>query len=142
MNKRYMSKKDFGEDRTNVGYALYVRENLKPNDYFKTNTGEIYKSMNVSPISNGKIYYANGEYCWVNESAVINFSPNIIDLIEVGDYVNGSKVMNIVEEDGTKYLVLDRDEVYYDSCLEPSSDKDIKSIVTKEMFESMQYKVD
>ena len=73
---------------------------------------------------------------------ILKASHNIIDLIEAGDYVNGSKVMNIVEEDGTKYLVLERDEVYYDSCLEPSSDNDIKSIVTKEMFESMQYKVD
>ena len=77
----------------------------------------------------------------VDKTQIIKASNNIIDLLEVGDYVNGSKVMNIVEEDGTKYLVLDRDGVYCDSCLEPSSDKDIKSIVTKEQFESISYKV-
>ena len=83
------------------------------------------------------------KYQSINARGFIKKEPsfNIIDLIEVGDYVNGSKVMNIVEENETKYLVLDRDEVYYDSCLEPSSKKDIKSIVTKEQFESMSYKV-
>lgn len=76
-----------------------------------------------------------------SHNEIIKASFNIIDLLEVGDYVNGSKVANIVEEEGIQYLVLDRDEVYYDNCLEPSSDKDIKSIVTKEQFERMSYKL-
>lgn len=77
----------------------------------------------------------------ITEKYLINASYNIIDILEVGDYVNGSKVANIVEEDGMQYLVLDRDEVFYDNCLEPSSNKDIKSIVTHEQMEQMAYKV-
>lgn len=87
MAKRCISKIDFGEDRTNVGYALYVRENLKPNDYFRCNIGDIYRSMTISPIPNRKIYYANGDYCWVDELAIKNFSDKLSDLIEEGDYI-------------------------------------------------------
>ena len=118
---------------------------LEPNMYVRT----LFGIKKIDHIDNKKtvskyLYKINddNEFYALSDNDVIKASNNIIDLIEAGDYVNGSKVMNIVEEDGTKYLVLDRDEVYYDSCLEPSSDNDIKSIVTKEMFESMQYKVD
>lgn len=62
-------------------------------------------------------------------------SPNILDLIEVGDYVNG-------------YLVIERDinnELRYidlkDRNMKYVKNLDIKSIVTKEQFEEMKYKV-
>ena len=59
-------------------------------------------------------------------------SRNIIDLIEVGDYVNGSLVLDITGE----YLRLDGEShnKHYFS-------KHIKSIVTKEYFEQVSYKV-
>ena len=64
-------------------------------------------------------------------------SHNIIDLIEVGDYVNGEKV--------TPTMIKMRDEQgvfglpnYYRTFIEEIP---IKSIVTKEQFEQMQYKV-
>lgn len=60
---------------------------------------------------------------------IIKSSPNIIDLIEVGDYVNG----RIVEWIGDKFVAFGRLDYAYE--------KDIKSIVTKEQFESMEYKV-
>lgn len=112
----------------NVSYWLYVRENLKPNDYVKLNTGEITRSMNVSPIKGNKVYYANGDDCWFDISAVRNFSPNIIDLIEVGDYVNGLLIKSI----GDNFYNCGHTLVYF---------KNIKSIVTKEQFESIEYKV-
>lgn len=63
-------------------------------------------------------------------------SPNIIDLIEVGDYVNGLFICNICTDfEGKKRLKTD-DEFY-----EYFYEKDIKSILTKEQFESMEYKV-
>lgn len=77
----------------------------------------------------------------LSKEDIIKASFNIIDILEVGDYVNGSKIANIVKEDGIQYLVLDRDEVYYDNCLEPSSDKDIKSIITHEQMEQMSYRL-
>ena len=81
-NKRCISKEEFKKhEDSDVAYALYVRDNLKPNDYFRTFDGQIFRSMNVSPIKGNKIYYLNGDYTWVDVSAVANFSDNIIDLI-------------------------------------------------------------
>ena len=71
-------------------------------------------------------------------------SHNIIDLIEVGDYVNGSKVEEIFNDINGKKANIVTTECYvgqenmeYDVVLE----EDIKTVVTKEQFESMQYKV-
>ena len=74
-----------------------------------------------------------------NRTNILPITPNIdlnkikigklIDLIEVGDYVNGKEVFN---PNGLKWLYKDiGDEV-----------KDIKSIVTKEQMETMEYKIE
>lgn len=131
--KKYISKEEFKKHEDSaVAYALYVRNNLKPNDYFRTFDGQIFKSMNVSPIKGNKIYYLNGDYTWVDVSAVANFSDNIIDLMEVGDYVNGYRVTyvypNLIKVDST-----DIREIH---------SHDIKSIITKEQFNSVKYEVE
>ena len=61
-------------------------------------------------------------------------SPNIIDLIEVGDYVNGSLVNKIKE--GKPYHT-DYNDPFYSYYIE---NEDIKSVVTHEQFEAMEYK--
>ena len=137
-NKRCISKEEFKKYEDNdVVYALYVRDNLKPNDYFRTFDGQIFKSINVSPIKDNEIYYANGDYTWADISAVVNFSDKLIDLIEVGDYVNGLVVTRICvdEETEKKYLNL------YGSLSEWENEG-IGSIVTKEMFDSVKYEVE
>ena len=68
------------------------------------------------------------------EANILKASHNIIDLIEEDDYVNGDIVTKIKEdEQNNKYIVTIFNDVYYD--------KDIKSIVTKEQFESISYKL-
>ena len=82
----------------------------------------------------------------INTRGFIKKEPsfNLIDLIEVGDYVNGTKVTSI---SGTRY---DKNDLhcYCDYCQNEKTGKwlmipakDIKSIVTKEQFSSMSYKV-
>ena len=72
-------------------------------------------------------------------------SPNIIDLIEVGDYVNGYKVLEIEKDylfdytEEINVLIVQNDEVY-EVARKIYSD-DIKSIVTKEQFSQMEYKI-
>lgn len=62
-------------------------------------------------------------------------SFNIIDLIEEGDYVNGSWVNEIV--DG-KPIHEDYNDPYYSFGWE---NEDIKSVITHEQMEQMAYKV-
>ena len=71
-------------------------------------------------------YYFKDEY-------IIKSSPNIIDLIEVGDYVNGNRV-----------LVVENREIFFGSgfgIMMILKNEDIKTIVTKEQFEEMNYEI-
>jgi len=69
-------------------------------------------------------------------------SHNIIDLIEVGDYVNGYKVVDIkIFSDGNKYVVI-ATEKHQSFWKDKVFEDEIKSIVTKEQFESISYKVE
>jgi len=81
----------------------------------------------------------------------IKASNNIIDLIEDGDYVNGYLIEKFYDTYNPKteeYEDILGIAIYDDArmdCIEeirPLRTLDIKSIVTKEQFESMQYKVD
>ena len=68
----------------------------------------------------------------------VKASYNIIDLIEVGDYVNGSKVYYCycADEDSTGLFIdTEKGRQWLDK---PSQ---VKSIVTKEQFEQMEYNV-
>ena len=67
-------------------------------------------------------------------------SHNIIDLIEVGDYVNGNKILF------KRYKEYPNPQLNH-CCLETSGyeiytkENNIKSIVTKEQFKSMEYRL-
>jgi len=65
------------------------------------------------------------------QSEIIKSSPNIIDLIEVGDYVNGHKITG---KSNLNILYTYDEQVMLTS-------KNIKSIVTKEQFSCMEYKI-
>ena len=88
-----------------------------------------YKDINGNNIKFIFFVGGNGEY----EDKIIKSSPNIIDLIEVGDYVNG----RIVDD----YIYLDKLGLIGLTELEKEDEKFIKSIVTKERFSQMEYKV-
>lgn len=60
-------------------------------------------------------------------------SHNLKDLIEVGDYVNRLRVYGITDYGLEVYM--------FGDCKELLEEKEIESIVTKEQFESMCYKV-
>lgn len=77
------------------------------------------------------------------EDDIIKFSYNIINILEVGDYVNGSKLVNInydlnYDEDIVESITI------FDYSIEGNDilyNEDIKSIVTKKQFEDMEYRI-
>ena len=75
----------------------------------------------------------------VSEKNIIKSSPNIIDLIEVGDYVNGEKITGIGKDRNDEKIIYY--EIPSDYGEDDFKNEDIKSIVTKEQFESMEYEV-
>ena len=82
--------------------------------------------------------HEGSDYVSVYWKDALKASHNIIDLIEVGDYVNDSKVYYCycADEDSTGLFIdTEKGRQWLDK---PSQ---VKSIVTKEQFESMSYKV-
>lgn len=76
----------------------------------------------------------------ITAEQIIKSSPNIIDLIEVGDYVNGNKIIKICYDHcGRTTLVWGFDNGDF-QCAFAIYENEIKSIVTKEQFERMEYK--
>lgn len=77
--------------------------------------------------------------CLIHDETVLKASHNIIDLIEVGDYVNGYPVYEIIEyENNTRAIVIGDDNK---SIIWEESSQYIKTVLTKEQYESMAYKV-
>lgn len=111
--------------------------------YVRTKDGRISKMTRIKiDIELKSTFYCfeentihrNYEECELNE-IVLKASYNIIDLIEVGDYVNGLKVIDIVEND--IYI----SDYYAESYIGIVKVKDLKSIVTKEQMEQMEYRI-
>ena len=109
-------------------------EEIEVGEYVRTRAGHFYKITRID--ENGLIYWNKIQCGWSMEQLkdiVVKHSKNIIDLIEAGDYVNGKYVKKINQyKDGKSIIALIR-------IIEG---QDIKSIVTHEQFESIEYKVE
>lgn len=90
---------------------------------------------NLIPNYNFKIY----------EEDVEKASYNIIDLIEVGDYVNGYKIIELATNIDGKVIYLETNITEFDNMFACGNiniyEKEIKSIVTHEQMEQMEYEV-
>lgn len=78
----------------------------------------------------------------IDITQIIKSSPNIIDLIEVGDYVNGYLVKDI--DYAFDDVVMNNKNARYVPYIDNNKDNyidEIKSIVTKEQFENMEYRI-
>ena len=117
---------------------------LKEGMYVRTKDGFIdkvindYKGCCDSPNCNCK--HVSCEHNYYDEENIIKVSDNLIDLIEVGDYVNGYRVYSGGENHFDYILTWDEESDYYMKIELPSID--IKSIVTKEQFASVKYEVE
>ena len=76
----------------------------------------------------------------IDKNSISKHSKNIIDLIEVGDYVNGREVKHIAMFEGfpdyPKLIFVDEKHLVPG---ETAENKDIETILTKEQMEANQY---
>lgn len=78
-------------------------------------------------------------YIYSREGFGLKHSKKLIDLIEVGDYVNGKEVIMDLQESKEWYKSKDDFITCKDYTFE---EKEIKEVVTKEQFEAISYKVE
>lgn len=117
---------------------------LNVGDYVRTKSGLIGKLMGSNAYDENKLAIHTKTKNdikitpIIERDTIIKSSPNIIDLIEVGDYVNGEKVGTTID---TKELAIRNTGLIYDKPYNLIKDIDIKSVLTHEQFEAMQYVV-
>ena len=133
-----------------------MKDKIKAGDYIRTINGTIAKieyeefELTYNLISSEMLYRH-----WINRDEsrleiISKHSSNIIDLIEEGDYVNGYEIemfFDCYNEKTQKYEDILGIGIFDDACIDsiteirPLSTLNIKSIVTKEQFKSIEYKI-
>ena len=101
---------------------------LNIGDYVRTKRGIIGKIKSIDNQTDLEDLYLVKRK-WYYKEDFIKSSPNIIDLIEVGDYVNGMPVLHKENDELVCGLLLRYKE------------ENIENIVTKEQFEAMKYEI-
>ncbi len=128
---------------------------MKIGDYVRTEYG-IAKCISFIPIRENSflyefdvmVYEENEEKVHIltaSELEKYKFSDKLTDLIKVGDYINGHRV-NYINKDRKRFNITFGDDYFnlkskFNNDIYWLSKEDIKSIVTKEQFESMKYRI-
>lgn len=108
---------------------------IEVGEYYRTKNGKIKKVEDLDDYDFliDKFYFQ-----------IVKHSKNIIDLIEVGDYVNGMQIDEFDDVEGNLFLgfpIYDDGLMNTISEFRPLETVDIKSIVTREQFAQGEYKV-
>lgn len=80
-------------------------------------------------------------YLYLKNEDIVKHSKNIIDLIEKDDIVNGYRVIELIRLNSEEISVCVYKNKEYMHC-EILKEKDIKTILTKERYESNCYEVE
>ena len=133
-------KEDIKQDVNNLEIGTYVRtkkDGIRRIDTINKNKTVNKYGYEIGSEWDGKLYSI------IKTTDIIKHSPNLIDLIEVNDYVNGYRVLDIMEDMQTGQLHLEMPMDYTNKELGDCTiyNKDIETIVTREQFNSVMYKV-
>ena len=101
---------------------------IEVGEYVRTDKGYIFK-VDKEKVNLNIVNFLDVEY-----GDIIKHSKNIIDLIEVGDYVNGKLIHKI--DKGENYCYL-----YYGNC-KTFVNYQIELILTKEQYQANCYTVE
>ena len=107
---------------------------LKENEYIRTDLGNILKYTGKEKEFIDKHLSISNKKDIEFLGTIVKHSKIISEVVEVGDYVNGKRIHKI--DKGQNYCYL-----YYGNC-KTFVDYQIKTILTKEMYESNCYTVE
>ena len=123
-----------------------MEDKIEVGEFVRNESGYIHKVDSFDKLTNffkdedGKLKEWVGEDIWGNTVAeiIVKHSKNKMNLIDIDDYVNGLIVIGkYFDKDNKICLILDTTDIMRRRCYE----ENIKSIVTKEQFAQVQYKV-
>lgn len=118
-----------------------MEDKIEVNEYVRFNNGEIGKVIDIKENPSRIVYSEYGEIGLISD--IVKHSKQLIYLIEKNDYVNGSKVLAVMEDLETGELHLEMTSNYTNEEIGDCTiyDKDIKTILTKESYMANCYKV-
>ena len=114
---------------------------IEVGEYVRTKEGEIHKVIKIIEDDGDWDYYCCENNAGYFAMDIANHSKHLIDLIEVGDFVNGYRVISVdydVTNDTTECIELDLNSNYQYNFI---SIRQIKTILTKESYMANCYKV-
>lgn len=116
-------------------------KDIEVGEYVRTKEGEIHKVIKIIEDDGDWDYYCCGNNVGYFAMDIANHSKKLIDLIEVGDFVNGYRVISVdydVTNDTTECIELDLNSNYQYNFI---SIRQIQTILTKEQYLANCYKV-
>lgn len=114
---------------------------IEVGDYIKDKEGNITRIFNLLNLDREVYLYLGEDGYQYSDNAIKSHSKNIIDLIEIGDYINGKLIEEIANIQGKTCLFYDL-ELPMEIGLHFYTEQDIKTIVTHEQFENIEYKAE
>lgn len=106
---------------------------LEVGQFIRTNYGKIDKILKLNG-SYVKGVLQKDEFYAYDIDNIVKASYNIIDILEVGDYVNGCKIIKNTLKDGGNIVI-----VQGGNCF---TNEDIKSVITHEKMEQISYRIE
>lgn len=114
---------------------------IEVNEYVRTENGIIDKVDSLCGMIENTVYLKQ-QSLWFNADYIVKHSKQLIDLIEIGDYVNGREVKHIAMFEGfpdyPKLIFVDETHLIPDDTCE---NDEIKTILTKESYMANCYEV-
>ena len=122
-----------------------MNDKLEVGQFVRLKSGYICKIININDFREPNMKYgveANylKDVMFIGDDDVVKSSYNIIDILEVGDFVNGYKVVDIIRNN-RKLEPSTMVYCEYGSRYIGFYNEEIKSVITHEQMEQMAYKV-
>lgn len=112
--------------------------------FIRTKRDKIGKIINISNVTGRYVQpkylvqWFNTEAYYIAKQTIKKSSSSLINLVDIDDYVNGLTVIGkYLNAHGMPFLVLDTTDKKRQICF----DEDIKTVVTKELYKSVEYEV-
>ena len=113
---------------------------IEVNEYVRTKNGVIDKIDALYGMIENTVHLENQK--WFDIKNIVNHSKQLIDLVEVGDYVNGHLVVEISKNAYNQKIVITEVDGKDGAIRHHYLERSIKNVVTHEQFESIEYKVE
>ena len=113
-----------------IGKLVEVNKNVL--NYYKIDVGREIRRINGM----------SDNYIYLRDGFGLKHSSNIIDLIEIGDFVNGRLVLQVDYKNKNVCLLIPLTDTKANTNIMWYGYEDIKTVVTKEQFANAEYRLE